>query len=394
MKKITIFSSAGGGGHTAVAHAIQEYLKNSYCVEISNVFSNMLRPLDFAQAFSAGKCSGEDIYNFCMSHKWYTFLNIYYKLGSTYYRIFSKRINQILHEYLDTAKPDLIISVSPLINHIILKVAQERNIPFLLIPTDLDITTFISGIRNPQYNKFKIAVAYDSPKIESLIAKSQIPRSCIEKTGFIIRPDFFEIKDINTIKKNLNISLHRPVILLLLGAVGLKALYNFVEELTKLKTEAHILICIGRQDELRSKINALEFPSYISKTIIGFTDRISDLMAISDLFITKSGSVSVSEAIYMKLPIILDATTSLLRWEAYNHRFILDNNFGTTIDQLENLSDLVTDLLLKQKELKLYKLNLTHFNKKNGGTEIKNLVEKILELEINTEIGLVRTIRA
>lgn len=392
MKKITIFSSSGGGGHTAVAHALQEYLKDEYKVEISNVFSHMLRPLDFAQAFSAGKYSGEDIYNFCMAHKWYTFLNLYYKMGATYYRIFNKKIVTILHEYLDEKKPDLIISVAPLINHIILKVAQERNIPFLLVPTDLDITTFIAGIKNPHYSKFKIATAYDTQKIENVLAQSSIAPSFIERTGFPIRSDFFELKEHNSIKISFGIPDDRPVILLLLGAVGLKVLVDFADELTKLKTPAHILICIGRQEELSAKINSLHFPEHISKTIIGFTNRISDLMAVADVFITKSGSVSVSEAIYMNLPMVLDATTSLLRWEAYNHQFIQQNNFGTTINQLENLSALIGNLLYSKKELEHYKNSLVKFNKKHGGTEIKKLIKKILEQEIISEVGLEKSI--
>jgi processive 1,2-diacylglycerol beta-glucosyltransferase len=392
MKKITIFSSSGGGGHTAVAHALNEYLKETYRVETSNVFSHMLKALDPAQTFSAGKYNGEDIYNFCMANKWYKFLNLYYKLGSTYYRLFNKKINQILHEYLDEAKPDFIISVAPLINHIILRVAQERNIPFLLVPTDLDIATFITGIKNPTYNKFKIATAYDTQRIEAVAAKAHIPLSCFERTGFAIRADFFEKKDHTFIKATYGIDENRPVVLLLLGAVGLKALYDFVAELTNVKTEAHILICIGRQEELRDKINALNFPPHLSKTIIGFTSRMSDLMAISDLLITKSGSVSVSEGIYMNLPMILDATTSLLRWEAYNHQFIQEHNFGTTINQLDNLAALVTHLLYTKKELELYKKSLTAFNKKHGGTEIKKVVEKILELELNPGVELVRSV--
>src|ERR1700722_3478593 len=136
MKKITIFSSSDGGGHTAVAHALCAYLDSHYQVEVTNVFSQMLRPLDFAQSLSKGKFSGEDFYNFCMAKKWYQVLNIYYRLGSTYYQLFNKKVVSIIRQHLEEKQPDLIISVVPLVNHCILKIAKERNIPFLLIPTD------------------------------------------------------------------------------------------------------------------------------------------------------------------------------------------------------------------------------------------------------------------
>ena len=48
-----------------------------------------------------------------------------------------KEIQQLLHDYFIQTKPSLIISVIPLINNIILDAAQELNIPFMMVPTDL-----------------------------------------------------------------------------------------------------------------------------------------------------------------------------------------------------------------------------------------------------------------
>ncbi len=386
MKKITIFSSSGGGGHTAVANALCAYLDTHYEVEVTNVFSQMLRPLDFAQSLSKGKFCGEDFYNFCMAKKWYQVLNIYYRLGSTYYQLFNKKVVRILHQHLDEKQPDLIISVVPLVNHCILKVAQERNIPFLLIPTDLDISTFIAGIKNPSFDQFNLALAYSNQGMEKKISTAHIQPSQYITTGFVLRPDFFEYKNKADIKKQYNIPLEKPVVLLLLGAVGLKALYDFVVELSKVSVATHLLICIGRQEELRKKIEVFPFPSHISITVIGFTNRISDLMAVSDLSITKSGSVSFSEALYMNLPMVLDATTSLLRWEAYNHQFIEQNGFGTTIKNITQLSILVTKLLKEKNDLIFYKFNLTAFAKKHGGNEITQLIHKIMVSESKCQV--------
>src|SRR5207237_3814499 len=110
-----------------------------------------------------------------------------------------------------------------------------------------------------------------------------------------------------------------------------QCLYTFVRELAQIKEPVHLLICIARQEQLRHKIMALKLAPHITMTIIGFTDRISDLMAIADILITKSGSVSVNEALYMNLPMILDATSHLLSWEKYNHTFIEQHQLGISL---------------------------------------------------------------
>ncbi len=61
-----------------------------------------------------------------------------YNIGSWYYNFFKSSVEPLLEKYLTQHQPDLIISVIPLINNLVLKVAQKLNIPFLLIPTDLD----------------------------------------------------------------------------------------------------------------------------------------------------------------------------------------------------------------------------------------------------------------
>lgn len=379
MNKVLIFSSSGGGGHTAVANALHEYLKDTHSIAISNIFSQSLGGIDPIEKVTLGQHSGEDFYNYCMRHKWYNFINIYYKMGATYFGWRKKQVRSLLRNYILQHKPDFIISVIVIVNDDLLAVAQELGIPFLLVPTDLDITTFLARINAPTYSKFNVALAFEDHEARIRLAQAQIPLEKTHITGFTIRPDFFELKNKQAIKKHFSIPEGKPVILLLLGAVGLDSLYSFTKELGKVDTDAHVIICTGKQEALREKIALIDFPAHMSKTTIGFTDRISDLMAIADLFITKSGSVSVCEALYMNLPMILDATTSLLTWEKANHRFIERHELGTSLKDLKLLAPLVSDLLRNPEQLALYKKNLMALEKKHGGNEIKNLIATMLK---------------
>lgn len=379
MNKVLIFSSSGGGGHTAVANALKEYLSDTYTVSINNIFSQSLGGIDPIEKATFGHRTGEDFYNYCMKHKWYKFLNIYYKMGATYFGWRKKQVRELLRNYILQQKPTFIISVIVIVNDDLLSVAQELNIPFLLVPTDLDITTFLARIHAPDYSKFKVALPFEDHEARIRLAQAQIPLEKTKVTGFTIRPDFFEEKNKSKIKANFSIPEGKPVVLLLLGAVGLESLYTFTKELSKIDTPAHIIICTGKQEDLRKKIDLLDFPIHLSKTTVGFTDRISDLMAIADLFITKSGSVSVCEAFYMNLPLILDATTSLLTWEKANHRFIERHEIGISLKELRLLAPLVSSLLRNPEQLNFYRKNLIALEKKHGGNEIKALIKVMLQ---------------
>lgn len=377
-KKILILSSEGGGGHTAVAQALNYYLSDEFEIEIiSNFFYSILQP----QVLTSRQISAEGAYNYLLANKWYRAINWYYNAGVWFFNTltYARSIKKIKSYFIDN-KPDLVISVIPITNNLILQATQSLNIPFLLVPTDLDIRTFIAKIKSPTYTKFRLSTPFDTSETRTAIEQAGIQDNMIRTTGFVIRPQFFEPKNIPAIKSEFGVPKDKPVILLLLGAVGVEKIITFTEILARIKSPAHLLICIGKNEALRPQIEAIHMPPHITNTIIGFTDKIADLMAITDLFITKSGSVSVNEAIYMNLPMILDATGPLLRWEAKNHRFIQENEFGISLTNIEKLPELVDSFLSSQHQLSGYKQRLKAFEKKHGGTEIKKLIKEMLAL--------------
>jgi UDP-N-acetylglucosamine:LPS N-acetylglucosamine transferase len=377
-KKVLIFSSRGGGGHISVMQAIEQYLQEDFCVGHSFVFADVLGRLDPAQKILNGKVSGEDWYNLLMRKKWYQLTNLTYSFGSWYYNFCRKSVEPLIEKYLATHKPDLIISVIPLINNLILNVAKKMNIPFVLVPTDLDATIAMNGIHNPQYENFYLVLSYPYEAIHETFKKAHVDKQYISYAGFPVKKEFFEPHNYRAIKKEFDIPEDKPVILLLMGAQGSRELYEFSKQLAKLEIPAHLIIVLGKSEHLRKSFNRITFPKNISTTILGFTDRIPDLMHIADLFITKSGSVSVNEALYAQLPMLLDGTTTVMQWEQFNHQFIVKNQFGAIIKKSYKIPTMVTRLLTNKIFYENMKRHLAAFDKKNPEQEIKMLVRKIL----------------
>src|SRR5690606_9201037 len=107
----------------------------------------------------------------------------------------------------------------------------------------------------------------------------------------------------------------------------------------------HIIACIGLNTHSKKTLEQLFIPAHITLTIIDFTDRIADYMTLADIIITKSGSISVCEGIIMNTPLLLDATSTVLPWERFNHHFITTHQFGDIITKHSHIGPLVSSLL-------------------------------------------------
>src|ERR1700722_13559727 len=143
MKKIIILSSVGGGGHTAVTNALVGYLSPDYEIITKNLFTDIIGCFDPIKFMSFGFHNAESFYNKMLTKKKYRFLSFFYLFGNSYFNVFHARVSKKIFEYLSQNKVDLVISDIPLVNGAVLHACQRLNVPFLLIPTDLDIRTFI-----------------------------------------------------------------------------------------------------------------------------------------------------------------------------------------------------------------------------------------------------------
>ncbi len=336
-KRIVIFSSRGGGGHTAVSNGLRTYLGKDYDIQIVNVFDEILSSLDTFGTLSLGKVAGEDVYNFCLRCRWTNLAGGCATMGATYFRWRQSTVEKLLIDYFKFAKPDLIISVIPFLNAPFLAVAEKLQIPLLVLTNDLDTTNYINALVRPTYAKFRYTLPFDDPTLRDKIKSALIPDDKIVITGFPLRPAFFRKKDIKALKKKFKVPLDKPVVMVCMGAVGSLTIYRYVRTLARMKMPLHMIIVLGRNEQLKRNINKILLPPGVTITLLGFTDRMPDLMVISDVLITKPGPGTVCEAIESNLPMILDQTHGTLWWEELNVAFVLNQGFGATLTQFDDL---------------------------------------------------------
>jgi 1,2-diacylglycerol 3-beta-galactosyltransferase len=108
-----------------------------------------------------------------------------------------------------------------------------------------------------------------------------------------------------------------------------------------LKTQL-VFIC-GHNQELRNQLGAmaLPFPHHIE----GFTKDIPGFMQLADFFIGKPGPGSISEALVMGLPLIVERNALTMVQERYNTEWITENGLGLVLRSFSGIAQAVAQML-------------------------------------------------
>lgn len=377
-KRILVLTSTGGGGHISASQAIDAYLKDTYDIRSAYIFGEVLKSFDPIRTVTLDHVQAEDFYNWLITNNLVFFTNVISMFGRWYVGWLEDSLATAIEKFIVQHQADMIISVIPFVNNAVLRAAQKLDIPLLMIPTDLDAHTFVSGIKKAlDYKKFHYFMSFEDEGIREKISKAPFKKEQMTVAGFPVRPSFFEKKNLQKIRKDFSIPQGKSVVMVLMGAAGSRACFKYVRRLTKGKLPMHIIACIGRNEGLREKIVGLKVPAGITISTVGFTPRIADLMAVSDLLITKPGSVSFCEALYMDVPIILDNIYGELEVEGFNLELTKKYGFGEVVTTYRQLNTLVKKFLTDDVYRMQVRQNVAAFPK---GDFAKNLRHKVAEM--------------
>jgi processive 1,2-diacylglycerol beta-glucosyltransferase len=380
-KKVIIFVSRGGSAHTCAANAMKEYLGDGYDVSIINIIGEVLAPLDPVRRLTFKRYTGEDVYNYFLSHGWSGAVNKLASYGADRFKRLKKRMVNLIDLRVEQEAPDLIISDLMYVNGAVLEVAEKRNIPFMTVSLDFDMTLWVKGLSSPTYKKYRHTFIIDDEKVEQTALKANLAPFQKVVAGFPIRPQFFETKDVGAIKTKFGIPQGKPVIMVMMGGAGSQASYTYAKELAKIDMPKHVIICLGRNEQLKKKVEAIKLNDNTTMTILGFTDRISDLMAASDLLITKPGPSSIVEALSVKLPLLLDGTNKNVRWEEFNIDLIKEKELGDVVRSMKELPDLLEKYLNDKQNYYSLKARLHNFSLNHFEPIFLKLVQELLTIK-------------
>ena len=176
-------------------------------------------------------------------------------------------------------------------------------------------------------------------------AQCGIPRGKMIASGIPVHSAFYERVSPEVGKVRLGINPSHSHILMMCGSMGCGPMEEIVSCLNeRLTGKQELTVVCGTNDELIGKLRK-QIGSDPQIHILGRTNNVPQLMKSADLFLTKPGGLSTSEAMAAGLPMVLiDAVAGC---EEHNLAFFLNSGTAVTADSPGAIANTALELLSK-----------------------------------------------
>ena len=334
--RILILMSDTGGGHRASAQALQAAFAarypGRYEVEIVDLWTDYTPwPINrFPRMY--GPIIGRALWLWKLL--WLVFEN---EQGhSAALRLVYLLCRNRLRKVLQAHRPHLIISVHPLMQHLVMWMLEQEGvaIPFATVVTDL--ASFHHGWFHARAVRCFVAseAAAEAARRHGLRARL---------LGLPVRPAFSQpLPDKVKARARLGLAEGGFTALLLGGGEGMGPVaaiaHAVARRLGAEGKDAQLVVICGRNERLRQALQRSDWP--LPTRVCGFVDNMEEWMAASDCVITKAGPGTIAEALICGLPILLSGF--IPGQESGNVSYVVENGVGAYCDSPDGIAAIVS----------------------------------------------------
>ncbi|MEN3044196.1 MAG: glycosyltransferase [Candidatus Hydrothermales bacterium] len=320
MKNFLILISSTGAGHKIAGISIKNLLED-FKGEKTFIF-DVLKKSKFPFSIS------DKIYYFLANYPslWKFF---FYLSNNESYKKFVKIQNfflkDIIRSIIKEIRPKVIFSTHPFYVPILYELKGKYKFKVISVITDFG-----------EIHKAWTVEGYDLLWLPSEYSKKELERNKslkgnFEVLGYPVRRGFRKIS-----------SFSNNYILVMGGGRGAGPIFHVFKELKNLNFK-QLYVC-GTNVKIEKKLlNIKEKEELHQIQIIGYTEKIHDLMSNSLAIISKPGGSTVAECNYLQKPLI--AIDPLPGQETGNTKFLESTGSGILVDKIENLTNIVKDIL-------------------------------------------------
>jgi len=375
VEKIEFIFFDAGGGHRAAATALELSIRaqhRPWQVELINL-QELLDRLDILKRYAGIRI--QDAYNWMLRTGWTLGSPQLMRVLQGVIGLYHGPTVRMLEEHWKETQPSMVISFVPHFNRALGEsfshVFPER--PFVTILTDVaDYPPHFWIEKQRQFlicgSDRAIAQAHSIGHQEDRIFRA---------SGMILHPRFYEPGIENRIAERGRLGLRPdlPTGLVLFGGHGSNAMLKIAERLDHSSLELQLIFICGKNKKLASALRARKWrvPCFVEE----FTTRVNTYMQLADFFIGKPGPGSVSEALAMHLPVIVECNAWTLPQERYNAEWVSEKQVGTVVRNFNGIDGAIARLI-EPATLERYRANVAALNNR-AVFEIPTMLEEIFE---------------
>lgn len=266
-----------------------------------------------------------------------------FREGTTVYRYLTSGSEKLYHFILDGGYDNIICT------HVFPALALTAMLKHHPMPL---VTSFVStdytcspSVENSELDYYFIP---DISLTEEFV-QCGVPREKLIDSGMPVKQAFYQDTDKAAAKAELGLPVDHQHLLVMCGSIGCGPIKELTEDLLiRLTSEQELTIVCGANEELFAKLER-HFAHDPRIHIHGMVDYVPVLIHSADLFLTKPGGLSTSEAAACGVPMLLMDTVA--GCEGHNLNFFLRQGIAVTADTPKHLADLAAALLADPEQL-------------------------------------------
>ena len=392
-KKVLIMSASTGGGHNRAARAIKEELESrtidNMSIECEIVDSLKLVNNTMDKVISRGyeksalytpKAYGS-VYRF--SETTIASKNEFKTNPLT--SLMARKFKHLLNE----STPDLIIGTHPFPMIALSTLKKNNNIHSLSLSesfyksTKVDIPPMISVLTDYTTHSTWIQNEIDyyivgHEYVKELLVYEGVDSEKVKAFGIPVEKSFLSHRDRETVLTELGLSPEKLTVLLMGGSFGAGNIKETLEDLIAIDRDFQILVITGRNEHLKDKLSKMLDSTIHNKNIclLGYTNKINDILASIDVLISKPGGLTTTEALLNDVPMIVPYF--IPGQEEENLDFLTNCGAALRTTKKYSLPVLLKVLIDDPSRLDNLRKNIKSIRKFDSAVNISNLVVDIL----------------
>lgn len=313
MPTIAVFHVSAGTGHTSAALALGAALRLQPGVEVvvEDVFdyvNDMARTV-ITSAYNELSTRLQPLYTMVHSRLHFEDTEdalranyVLKSMGQPFLRRFERRVEEL--------GPAAIICTMQWPLHVLQDYGERTGVPEYAVITDFSVQS--SWLREGVAGYF---VASELTR-DVLLARG-VAAARVHVTGIPVKLEIAEPKERDAMRQRLALPLAPPLISVFGGGVAPLRIRHMVAELLKGDQPATVVTVAGRNHQLQEALSDLSGGPLVSLRTLGAIDYVDDLVAASDLVISKPGGLITSEVLARGTPlIVIDPVPGQEEWNA------------------------------------------------------------------------------
>ena len=374
MKKVLIFYAAYGGGHLSAAKSIQTHIEANYPdieTELVDCIKYINKPIE--------KVTTAAYREMAKKAPW-VWGKIYDKSQKGALAHISSRSNAFmaikLLRLLREKNPDLIISAHPFSSQMCSYLKRKGKITAKLATVMTDFAPHDQWLVGKEYTDY-FFVAND--KMKDYLINQDIPEQIIYVTGIPLSSRFLEHYNNEEILNYFGLTPGKQTILLFGGGefgLGKNQTLDVLKCLVNDFEDIQVIAIAGKNEKMKQHFEEIvkEANKEDSIKVLPFTDKVPELMSISNLVITKPGGLTITESLASELPIIV--INPIPGQEEENAEFLEEKGVAVWIRKHDNPKTILQILLSNTEKLEQMKQNTHLLANKNSTRDICEILLK------------------